>query len=97
MGGMEELKASMLAVQAYLSSNTGLLLGTLVLGGVLLLLLNLHKKKYSYYSAPSPPIRSPYWLFGNVEMSERYGRLWGTVSCACTALVIMHVSLLVTR
>jgi hypothetical protein len=68
---MEQLNNLYYAVESHLGGNSGLLLGTLVLGAVLLL-LSLHRSKYSYYSAPSPPLRAPYWLFGNVEMVERY-------------------------
>lgn len=67
---MDQLSELYSAIEAHLSGNAGLLLATLVLGA-LLLLLSLHRSKYSYYSAPSPPLRAPYWLFGNVEMVER--------------------------
>jgi hypothetical protein len=67
---MEALNASKSSAEALLISNGSVLLATLALGGVLLL-LSLHRKKYSYYNAPTPPVRAPYWMFGNVELSER--------------------------
>jgi hypothetical protein len=70
MNGMEPLNALQYFSETFVTSNSSLLLGTLALGGVLLL-LSFHRKKYSYYNAPSPPVRAPYWLFGNVELSER--------------------------
>lgn len=30
-----------------------------------------YKAKYSYYSAPSPRVRAPWWPLGNVEVVER--------------------------
>lgn len=70
---MEHLRSICIVVETLSSCNEGFLLGALALGAVLLL-LRLHRPKYSYYSAPSPPLRAPYWLFGNVEMIERCGR-----------------------
>ncbi|KAF6261970.1 cytochrome P450 [Scenedesmus sp. NREL 46B-D3] len=67
---MEHLRSIFVVVETLSSCNEGFLLGALALGAVLLL-LRLHRPKYSYYSAPSPPLRAPYWLFGNVEMIER--------------------------
>jgi hypothetical protein len=75
MSAMEQLDSFFQAVEAQLGGNAIVLLATFVLGGVLLL-VSLHKSKYSYYSAPSPPVRAPYWAFGNVEMVERYEVLW---------------------
>jgi hypothetical protein len=70
MSAMEALIVLQSSAESFLTSNWSVLLGTLALGGVLLL-LSLHRKKYSYYNAPSPPVRAPYWIFGNVELSER--------------------------
>lgn len=31
-----------------------------------------YKARYSYYDAPSPTVRAPWWLLGNVEVVERW-------------------------
>eukprot|EP00882_Tetradesmus_deserticola_P013897 GHRQ01014762.1.p1 GENE.GHRQ01014762.1~~GHRQ01014762.1.p1 ORF type:complete len:265 (+),score=77.84 GHRQ01014762.1:176-970(+) len=67
---MEQLRSIYAAVEALMGGNAWFLLGALALGAGLLL-LSLHRSKYSYYSAPSPPVRAPYWLLGNVELAER--------------------------
>jgi hypothetical protein len=48
-------------------------LAALVAGLLATCLLRLYQGRYSYYSAPSPRIRPPYWALGNVEIVERCG------------------------
>lgn len=51
-----------------------LVLVAVAVASLLQVLFSTYKAKYSFYKAPTPPLRIP-WLFGNVEVVERYRAL----------------------